>query len=422
MTRRLPLLALLLAPLSALAQAPKPGGTPVPIAITGATVYTGEGTIQGGTVLLSGSRIVSVGTGVAVPAGARVIDARGKVVTPGLVDTGNHVGTSEIELVDETNEFDAGDAGTIRAAFRVADAVDPGSAVIPVTRMEGVTSAVSVPEGGLVRGQSAWVRLTGRADDTVLAAPAAMHAVLGEAGHGAAGSRAGAVRRIREALEDARLLRARATQFEENRLRGLSASRLDLLALLPVIERRVVLSVRAHRASDIRTALRLAREESLRLVIEGGAEAWKVAPELAAAKVPVVLKPTWNLPSSFEMLGARSDAAALLDAAGVTVVIGSSETHNARTVRQEAGTAAAWGLPRERAIAAITSAPAAVFGVEDRVGRLAAGTLADLVVWSGDPLELSTEPELVLIGGVEVPRRSRQTELLERYRTLPPKR
>lgn len=419
-------LLLLAAPAATLAQTPaaaKPTPVPVTLAITGALLHVGDGTtIPGATIVVSGERIVAAGAGVVAPAGARVIDARNKVVTPGLVDALSHLGTSEIELVGETNEFDAGE-GAIRAAFRIADAVDPDSAVIPVSRMEGVTSAVSVPEGGLVRGQSAWLRLTGNAATTILAAPAAMHASFGESGRGpAGGSRAGIVRRLREALDDARLLRARAPQFEENRLRGLSAGRLDLLALLPVIDRKLVLSVRADRASDIRAALAFAREENLRLVIEGGAEAWRVAPELAAAKVPVVLKPTANLPSSFDTLGARSDAAALLHAAGVTLVITSSDTHNARTVRQEAGTAAAWGLPRERAIAAITGAPAGVFGAGDRVGRIAPGLLADLVVWSGDPLEFSTEPEHVLVGGVEMPRRSRQTELLERYRTLPPTR
>ena len=417
------LVALLVLAAPAASPTPAPTPTPVPIAITGALLHVGDGTtLANATVIVSGDRITAAGAGIAAPAGARVIDARNKVVTPGLVDALNHLGTSEIELVEETNEFAQADGTAIRAAFRVADAVDPDSAVIPVTRMEGVTSAVSVPEGGLVRGQSAWLRLTGDAATTVLVAPAAMHASFDASGRGAAGGRAGVVRRLREALDDARLLRARAPQFEENRLRGLSASRLDLLALLPVIDRKLVLSVRANRASDIRSALAFAREENLRLVIEGGAEAWRVAPELAAASVPVVLKPTANLPSSFDTLGARSDAAALLHAAGVKVVIASVDTHNARTVRQEAGTAAAWGLPREQAIAAITGAPADVYGAANRVGRVAPGRLADLVVWSGDPLELSTEPEHVFVGGVEMPRRSRQTELLERYRTLPPKR
>lgn len=395
------------------------------VAITGGTVMVGDGTtIENATVLIEGDRITAVGADVKAPAGAHIIEARGKIVTPGLVHASNHLGLTEIELVDETNDFSLSDPDAIHAAFRVIDAVDPASALIPVTRMEGITSAVSVPEGGLVRGQSAWLRLAGnRVELMALLAPAGMHASLGEASRGPGGStRAGALERLREALEDSRLLRARTAAFEENRLRGVSSSRLDLLALHPVLDRKVPFVFRVHRASDIRRALAFAKDENVRIVIDGGAEAWKVAPELSTAGVPVILSPLLNLPSSFETLGARTDNAAILAAAGVTVAIVSEETHNARTLRQEAGNAVAWGLPREKALAAITSGPAAIYGVSDRVGRLAPGLLADVVVWSGDPLELSTVPEHVLIGGVDQPLRSRQTDLLERYRTLPPAR
>jgi len=394
-------------------------------AITGGTVMTGDGTtIANATVVIEGDRIVAVGADVKAPAGARIIEARGKIVTPGLVHASNRMGVTEVELVEETNDFALAEADAIHAAFRVIDAVDPASAVIPVTRMEGITSAIAVPSGGLVRGQSVWLRLSGdRVEAMALLAPAGMHANLGEGSRGAAGgSRAGALERLREAFEDARLLRSRAAAFEENRLRDVSSSRLDLLALLPVLDRKLPLVIRVHRASDIRRALALAKDENIRIVIDGGAEAWRVAPELAAAKVPVVLSPLLNLPSSFETLGARTDNAALLDAAGVVVAIVSEETHNARTMRQEAGNAAAWGLPREKALAAMTSAPAAIYGVSDRVGRLAPGMLADVVVWSGDPLELATLAEHVFIGGIEQPLRSRQTDLLDRYRTLPPAR
>lgn len=391
------------------------------IAITGGTVEVGDGTtLTNATVLIEGDRITAVGPDVKAPAGARIVDARGKIVTPGLVDAGNHLGLTEVELVDETNEFARIDGSAIHAAFRVADAVDPASALFAVTRMEGVTSAVAQPESGLVRGQSAWLRLAGtRVEELLLASPAAMHATLGEGSRGFGGSRGAALEKLRETLEDARVLRGKAAAFEENRLRGLSATRLDLLALQPVLDRKVLLVIRVNRAANIRSALALARHEKLRIAIEGGAEAWQVADELAAAGVPVLLEPTSNLPSSFDLLGSRSDAAARLDAAGVRIALVSGETHNSRTVRQEAGNAAAWGLPRAKALVAVTSGPAAIFGVTDRVGRIAPGLLADVVIWSGDPLEFSSQPENVFVGGVERPLHSRQTDLLDRYRTLP---
>lgn len=401
-----------------------PVSTKAPVvAITGGKVQVGDGkTLENATVLIEGDRITAVGSGLKAPAGARVVDARGKVVAPGFVDAGNHLGLTEVELVEETNEFARNDGSTIHAAFRVADAVDPASALFAVTRMEGVTSAVSMPESGLVRGQSAWLRLAGsRVEDLLLKTPAAMHATLGEGARTpGGGSRGAALEKIREVLEDARVLRGRPAAFEENRMRDLSASRLDLIALRPVLDRTLLLVIRVNRAADIRSALALARDENLRIAIAGGAEAWQVAGELASANVPVLLEPTMNLPYSFDVLGARADSAALLDAAGVRIALVSGETHNARTIRQEAGNAAAWGLPREKALAAITSAPAAIFGVSDRVGRIAPGLLADVVIWSGDPLELSSQPVSVFVGGVERPLRSRQTELLERYRTLPP--
>ncbi|HVO30694.1 MAG TPA: amidohydrolase family protein, partial [bacterium] len=319
---------------------------------------------------------------------------------------------------------DANLANSIRAAFRVADGINPSSMLIPVARMEGITSAVSRPESGLVSGQAAWIHLEGRrVEDMILEAPLALFGALDEGGKAFGGnSRSGELRKLREAFEDARFLRSREAALDENRIRSLAASRLDLEALWPVIDRRIPFVIRAQRASDIETALRFARDQKIRIVIEGGAEAWEVADELAAAKVPVILKAMTDLPSSFESLGSRFDNAAKLDAAGVQIAITTEDTHNVRTLRQEAGIAAAWGLPRDRALAAITRGPADIFGMNGRLGTIAKGKTADLVVWSGDPLELSTQPVSVWIDGKDVPMRSRQTDLLDRYRTLPPTR
>jgi len=177
-----------------------------------------------------------------------------------------------------------------------------------------------------------------------------------------------------------------------------------------------------QRASDILAALQLAKEFSVRPIIAGGAEAWKVARQLAAAKVPVLVNPLLPGPTSFDKLGARDDNAALLHAAGVNVVITTNDTHNARKLRQLAGNAVRAGLPHEAAIAAITRGPAEAFGMATQYGTLAPGKVANVVVWSGDPLETTTHPIAVIIRGRRIDLANRQTALLNRYRKLPASR
>ena len=175
----------------------------------------------------------------------------------------------------------------------------------------------------------------------------------------------------------------------------------------------------ANRRSDIETALRLAREFKLRLILAGAQEAWEVAGEIAAAGVPVLVEPLDNIPS-YDALGVRYENAAALARAGVKIVLLETNTHNSRDLRQQAGNAVSYGLPWDQALRAITLAPAEVFGVADRYGSIEVGKVANVVVWSGDPFEFSTGVEHVYIRGREIPLTSRQTELFERYRHLPP--
>ncbi|MFN2571612.1 MAG: amidohydrolase family protein [Gemmatimonadales bacterium] len=176
----------------------------------------------------------------------------------------------------------------------------------------------------------------------------------------------------------------------------------------------------ANRRSDIETALRIAREFKLRLILAGGAEAWMVADAIAAAGVPVLVEAEDNIPT-YDALGIRYENAGLLAKAGVKVVLMETDTHNSRNLRQQAGNAVANGMSWEQAFRAVTLTTAEVFGVADRYGSLVPGKVANVVVWSGDPFEFSTGVEHVYIRGREIPLRSRQTELLERYKTLPPK-
>ncbi len=393
------------------------------VAIEGGTVHTMAGApIEGGTVLIRDGKIVAVGRDVAVPAGARRIDARGKRVTPGLFESHTRTGLTEVGSITGTNDFALADLDEdrIMAAFDVVDGLNPRSMVIPVTRIAGVTTAVSAPSGGLVSGMGVVIDLAG--DDTpdmLVKNPVAMYATIGEgAGSAGGGTRGGTMMRLRELLDDTREFARRRAEFDRGATRAFTASRLDLQAMIPVVQGRLPLVLEAHRASDIRAALRLAAEYDLKLIMLGATEGWMVADELARARVPVIVNVLQNLPSNFERLGARYDNAALLRGAGVQVAISTTTTHNARNVRQEAGNAVAYGLPYEEALRAVTLYPAQIWGVADTHGSLAPGKVANVVVWDGDPLELLTEVEHVFIGGREMPLTSRHTELRDRYRRL----
>jgi imidazolonepropionase-like amidohydrolase len=181
---------------------------------------------------------------------------------------------------------------------------------------------------------------------------------------------------------------------------------LDLEALVPVVEGRTPLLIRVNGAADIRQALRLAREEKIRIILEDAEEAWLVADDISAARVPALIDPQADLPRSFETLSARLDNAARLQKAGVVIAIKGSKNFNSlRPVRLNAGTAVAYGLTRDQALAAITINPARIWGIAGRIGSLEVGKNADVVLWNGDPLETLSYPLHVFIGGVEQPRR-----------------
>ncbi|MGH7701354.1 MAG: amidohydrolase family protein [Gemmatimonadales bacterium] len=389
------------------------------IAITGGTVYPVSGPkLDDATVLITDGRIAAVGANVAIPAGATRVDAAGQWVTPGLFDSGTQHGLTEISAVQETNEA-AFRGADIAASFNVAAGINPASQLIPVTRIEGVTTALLAPTAGLIHGQAVVIDLAGETvSEMVVQSPAAMVASIAEKSAGG-GSRAGVVERLRRLFDDAREYERRRQDYRRDQMQELSAPAADLEALLPVLRGELPLVVVADRKSDIENALRLGADYRLRLVIAGGAEAWMVAERLAAARVPVVLIPLTNIPS-YRQLGARYENAALLARAGVTVAIMSGDSHNSRNIKQEAGNAVSYGLPWDEALRAVTLTPARLWGVAGGYGSLEPGKVANVVVWSGDPFELSTSVERVFIRGREVALRSRQTELLERYRTLPP--
>ncbi len=411
--------------LGCLALAPSSGAQT--IAITGGRVFPVSGApIDNGTVLIRNGSIVAVGASVAVPADAQRIDATGKWVTPGFVNASTQLGVVEIGAIADTRDVNARGREGIAAAFTVWEGFNPASALIAPARNEGITSVVVAPGGGLIAGQAAMIDLLpGSIGDVLVRGPVAMVAQIDNPGRASTGARGELLLRLREVLDDARLYASRRSAFERNETREFAASRLDLEALQPVLAGTLPLIIAADRASDIEAALKLATDYKLRIMISGGAEAWLVADKLAAAKVPVLTGAMQNIPGSFTTLGIRQENAGLLRRAGVDVALvgngpGDPETFNVRNIRQEAGNAVAYGMTWDDALRSVTLTPAAIFGLESRMGSLQAGRTANVVVWSGDPFELSTVAERVFIRGQEMEGDSRQDMLVRRYRRLPP--
>ena len=396
------------------------------IAITNGTAYPVSGpSIPNATVLIRDGVIVAVGARVSVPADARRIDATGKVVTPGLINSVTELGVVEISQVRDTNDVRATGTNRISAAFKVWEGLNPASALFAPTRNEGITTAIVTPQGGLIAGQAAVIDLlSGHAAEMIRRAPVAMVAQIASSTDAGTSARGELMSKLRILLEDVRFYAQHRADYDRAAARSLSATKADLEALIPVIEGKLPLVVEANRMDEIDSALALARDFDLKLMIVGGAEAWLTADRLAAAQVPVLTGAMSNIPSSFATLNQRQENAGLLRRAGVRVALiatsGSDVTRfNARNLKYEAGNAVAYGMSHDDALRAVTLTPAELFGVSDRIGSLQPGRDANIVVWSGDPFEFSTRVEHVLIRGREVLEPSRQDLLTERYRPRP---
>ena len=399
------------------------------IAITGGKVYTVSGApIENGTVLIRDGKIVSVGANVPIPANAQRIDATGKWVTPGLINSSTQLGLVEVGQVQSTRDDAAKGKNNIAAAFRVWEGLNTNSVMIAPTRRDGVTSVVVVPTGDqLVSGQAAMLTLVdGMPGDMVLKTPIAMVAQIQNPQDAGTGARGELLVRLRELIEDTRAFMKNRAAFERAQTRSYIASRLDLEAMIPVVEGKLPLLISADKATDIDAAMRIAKENGLKIMISGGAEAWLVADKLAAARIPVLTGAMNNIPSSFSQLATAQENAGLLRKAGVQVIVignaggGDEETFNVRNIRQEAGNAVSYGMTWEDALRAVTLTPAEVFGVADRVGSLQPGRDGNVVIWSGDPFEFTSVAEHVFVRGHEYTASDRQQLLTEKYRKLPP--
>lgn len=387
-------------------------------AFVGATIYSADhaGVIEDGTLIMRDGRIVALGKNLTVPAGATVVNAAGKIITPGFVAPLSGVGVTEVDGVASTNDRPSVHK-RYSAAIDMADAYNARSMRVATTRIDGVTSVMVSPlsrkSGGMFTGLGAVASL-GTAANWRVKTQAAMFASFGEQGAGIAGSRASAVLALREAFDEVRNAGKPHHGPEMDSL----LSTQDIAALRPVLAGKVPLVLAANRASDIEAAIALSQQYKFKLVIEGGAEAWLVARQLAQHKVGVIVDPELVLPDDFESLGARADNARLLMQAGVLVAFTSDQTQgtNTRNMRFLAGNAIGMGgVEPQAALAAVTINPARMYGVDKQVGSLAVGKQADVVVWDGDPFELNSFPNAVYIAGEKMPQQSRQSALRDKY-------
>lgn len=395
------------------------------VAIVNATVMTmgPAGAVEHGVIIIRDGNVVAIGANIAVPPGARVIDGEGGVVTPGLIQADSTLGAVEVSQVPASSDR-ATHSARISAGFDISLGLNPDSILIPVARLGGITHAVTTPlhddrSGRDLQfaGQAAVIDLAQR-PDMVTRPRAAMVLEMGEGGaERAGGARGSAIVALKATLADVRHYARNRAAYDRGHGRPQTLSWVDLEALVPVVEGRMPLIVRVDRASDIREMIALAREEKLRIIVDGAEEGWRVRDDLAAAGVPVIIDPLADLPRSFAQMGATMENAARLHAAGVVIIIktGSGVAHRARELRYSAGNAVAWGLPHAAAVAAITVNPARIFGVADRVGTIAPGRAADLIVWSGDPLEPLSQPRAIFVDGREQSLTARPLQLRDRY-------
>ncbi len=383
--------------------------------VRNATVHTASarGSLEHTDVLVQGGIIRAVGAGLVAPAGVSVVEAAGKPLTPalfgGITDIGIEEISGESATVDSTLKLDD---QPLRPEFDVSLAFNPASVLIPVARLDGIgfTALGANSGGGFIAGQGGVMRLDGSADPI---GPLALYIRLGAAGAELTGnSRAAQWMLLEQMVSEAR---GRVPADSPHAL--LTPAGRATLARYLAGQGRLVVQV--DRAADIRQLLRWAGRENVKIAIAGGTEAWRLAPQLAQANVPVFVDALGNLPSSFDQLGATLENAARLRAAGVQVSFAQRDdaSHNARKMRQLAGNAVANGLPWQDGLAGLTRVPAQVLGVGDRIGSIEVGKLADLVLWEGDPLDVGHYAEQVWLGGRAMPMRSRQTELRDRYMT-----
>lgn len=413
---------------------PNNPGTKPAVAIRNATIYpVTSAPIENGTIVFANGTITAVGKDAAVPPGATIIDGTGLRVYPGMIDSGSEVGLVEISAVP--GSVDTAELGDINPNARAEIALNPHSNVIPVTRVNGITSVIAEPAGGIISGSSALIQLAGwTPQEMTIKAPVAMHIHFPrlrggrfsevpqdeEAEKEAKKTYTKNVDKLRDTLRDAQAYaKAAAARAKDNNVKRYDRD-VVLEALVPVVEGREPVIMHASLERDIRAAIKFADEFKLKMILADADDVQHVIPELKKRNIPVILGPILELPpredDPYDLL--FSNAKALYDA-GVPFSIQSHDSHNARNLPYHAAACAAFGLPKFAALKAVTIFPAQILGVADKVGSLEPGKRADVIVTDGDPLEIVTHVRRLFIGGEDISLETNQTLLYEKFSKRP---
>jgi len=412
---------------------------PAAIALKGGKLLTiTRGVIENGTLVMQDGKITAAGpaSSVSIPRGARVIDATGMTIYPGLIDSETHIGLLEIDQDKATNDT-VETSDEIMPHMHVYDAFHAESEVIPVTRYNGVTNAIVVPASkDSVPGQDTFVQLDGRSAEEMLLVRDIGLAVnfipdvrRNESFETAKFpmTRMGVAAQLRQAFLDAQDYARKWRDYEDKKGKksGDSSDKdkkdeppktdLKLAALVPYVEGKKPVVLAAEQPSDVQVALRLAREFNLKIVLNRLVHAGTILDQVAAAKVPVIVGPIYDTPKDDARYDEVFKLPAELQQRGVKIAFASYDTHQSRNLPYAAGYAVAYGLPYEEALKAITLNPAEIWGIADRYGSLDVGKIANVVVANGDPLDVKTDVKQVFIAGREIPMENRQTKLRDQY-------
>lgn len=392
-------------------------------ALTNATIETvTKGTVKG-TLVVENGNISAIGPNVAIPPDAKVVDCSGLFIYPGLIDAGTQLGLVEVSSVSLT--ADANELGDIIPQMQALTAVNPNATAIPVTRVEGVTTTLVVPVGGTVPGTAALINLVGYTPDQMYAGFKGI--VMNYPSSGRRGRRDSRTDEQRKKDEDKQLKKINdmwdqlALYHRLDSMAGTqSASSLDynpeMEAMLPAYRGEIPVLLEVNQASAIESAIKWVKKRKINAIFTGVAEGWRVADQLAEAKIPVITGPMLSMPTrASDRYDTPYANPGKMHKAGVKVAIRSNDTENVRNLPFNAGFAAAYGMGKEAALKAVTIVPAEIMGVADRLGSLEKGKSATLFVTDGDPFETKTQVKHLFIDGWNIPLDSRHIRLYNEF-------